>query len=546
MRIYIILVCVLFMVLISIPFLYAFLSSDSDYAFGGFLFNPIDGNSYLAKMYQGWRGEWRARLAFTADQGKGAYYFVFYILLGHLGRVLNLPLIFVYHFARIACAGLLLVVIYQFLLAQKLPKKTLELVFTLTILGSGMGWVVFPFGVVTGDFWIAEAYPFLSSITNPHFTLGLAILLWLFLFPSNYSLVQKKNIHWRIGLLIGLAAFILGLIAPFGIIILLVVFSATLCFEIYSTILEQKERAQREVDKIKYYWTSLHEDERLSGYALKLLWLCIGGIPVLIYEYWIAYVDPIFSVWNAQNLTPSPAIWDVVLSLSPTLLFAFIGIIIFRQRENHFVILIIIWLVLGLALLYLPYSLQRRFMLGLFIPVVSLAGFSLAKLDSRSNPRWNYVIVFVLIFSLLTNIILILVALHGIQTRDPLLYLTRGESQALQWIEKETHPNALILASPQMGMFIPAHTGRRVIYGHPFETVNAQAEETAVLAFYQGNLPGSIPPSSFLVDREIDFVFYGPREKKLGDISSISNLVLVYQSQEVEIYSIDIAGERIQ
>ena len=41
----------------------------------------------------------------------------------------------------------------------------------------------------------------------------------------------------------------------------------------------------------------------------------------------------------------------------------------------------------------------------------------------------------------------------------------------------------LILSSPEMGLFIPAQTGRRVLYGHPFETVNADAEKDLVLVF---------------------------------------------------------------
>ena len=49
----------LFVALISASYLWAYQSSGNEYEFGGFLLNPIDGNSYLAKMYQGWLGNWR-------------------------------------------------------------------------------------------------------------------------------------------------------------------------------------------------------------------------------------------------------------------------------------------------------------------------------------------------------------------------------------------------------------------------------------------------------------------------------------------------------
>ena len=62
-------VIILALVSLSGPFLYAWENSGEDTVFGGFLFNPIDGNSYLAKMYQGWRGDTQFTLPYTAEPG---------------------------------------------------------------------------------------------------------------------------------------------------------------------------------------------------------------------------------------------------------------------------------------------------------------------------------------------------------------------------------------------------------------------------------------------------------------------------------------------
>ena len=65
----------IFLAAICIPYVIAFLASGKDFAFAGFLLNVGDGNSYLAKMYEGWNGSWRFTLPYTANPGQGGYIF---------------------------------------------------------------------------------------------------------------------------------------------------------------------------------------------------------------------------------------------------------------------------------------------------------------------------------------------------------------------------------------------------------------------------------------------------------------------------------------
>ena len=71
---------------IVLPFVIAALVGGPQRVFVGFLFNPIDGATYLAKMYEGLMGQWRFTLPYTAEPGQGAYLFLFYLFLGHLAR----------------------------------------------------------------------------------------------------------------------------------------------------------------------------------------------------------------------------------------------------------------------------------------------------------------------------------------------------------------------------------------------------------------------------------------------------------------------------
>src|SRR5688572_29889563 len=91
----------LFLLLQALPFVSAQASSDSAHEFGGFLLNPTDGFSYLAKMRQGYDGAWSFTLPYTAEPGQGAAINMYYLLLGHVARGLGWSLVLTFHAARL-------------------------------------------------------------------------------------------------------------------------------------------------------------------------------------------------------------------------------------------------------------------------------------------------------------------------------------------------------------------------------------------------------------------------------------------------------------
>jgi len=162
---------------VTLPYLAAALLAGEEYSFIGFLLNPMDGISYVAKIRQGWAGAWRFSLPFTAQPGDGAYVYLFYLFLGHLSRWMGLPALWMFHLARVVGAVLLLCSLFAFYrLAFGSRPDLCRMAIWLTAIGSGMGWVALLFGARPSDFWVAEAYPFLSMFTNPHLPLGLALI----------------------------------------------------------------------------------------------------------------------------------------------------------------------------------------------------------------------------------------------------------------------------------------------------------------------------------------------------------------------------------
>jgi len=496
-------VVLVFILMITLPYLYAAQAGDDAYVFGGFLLNPIDGNSYLAKMYEGWKGDVKFTLPYTAEVSEGGYLFLLYIGLGHLARIIDVHRMLLFHAARISSSLVMLASLHRFLRYTVVDRHVRLAAFTITVIGGGMGWVGLIFGLFTSDFWVAEAYPFLSSYANPHFPLGLALLLYLFTFPKKGNTLTSVD-WWKIVVV----SFVLGLLMPFGVVLVLAVLLGLSIWELYPRF----------------------SNFRDSYTVRRGFWIFLGGVPVLLYDLWVINQDPLLSIWNRQNLTPSPSLVDLLLSLSPILILAIFGIPeVFRTKESG-LRLLLVWSLVGLLLLYFPWELQRRFMIGIFIPLCALAASGLNKI-AKSTRAFTFLTTLLIVLIIPTNIIVLLASLQGAAKHDDRLYLTNGEIQAYQWIEINTAPDSIILASPDSGLLIPGYTGRRVIYGHPFETANADDELEQVKSFFEGD----INLTNALLNRA-DYLFLGPRERGLGSVHNLDQLPVVYESPDVTIY----------
>lgn len=499
-----------FLILVSFPYFLAYKVGGEGLNFGGFLLNPLDGNSYLAKMYQGKAGSWQFKLPFTTEPGQGAYLFMFYLALGHLARIINLPNILIFHLVRLLSSALLLWSLWLFWGEIFKDHRTRKLAFVLSVLGSGSGWLVMASGSLTSDFWVAEGYPFLSAYVNPHFTLGMALVLWLIHPKSN------KQTSWREVTACSIVALLLSVVNPFGVVIAIMVLGGEL------------------------FWALLQRFQVRAAVG-RILPVLIMGLPMLVYDFWVANHHPLLRIWNSQNITPSPAVGDLIISLSPAILAGCWGIVSWAKSaapgKHSTVTTLVIWLMLGLIAIYLPFGLQRRFMMGIFVPVAGLAAYGLESLAGLKKFPYRSGSFLLVLLSLPTNLVVIMIAISGILNRDTRIYLSGEEIQTMGWISTHTSPQDVILASPEMGLFIPAYTGRRVLYGHPFETIHATEQEKAVLDFFQAS-DWNEQQDIWLREQEVDYLFYGKREKALGELTIPTACQLVYQIGDVSLYRV--------
>lgn len=480
---WIVLLSVACLILINLPFIAAY--NVTDHIFNGTLINPLDANTYLAKMRQGWRGAWLFTLPYTSEPGEGVFLLPYYLFLGHLARWLGLSLETVFHAARVAGSFVMFLAAYNLILEYFKRWSSRLGAWLLFVFGSGLGWLATLWGGFTHDLWVAEFIPFLSTLVNPHFPLAAALQLWLF----KWMLLPNQHIRSRILRSI-IFVVLLVLIQPIGVVVLLGVVGAYTAWRVGHLRL--------------WRWTEFWP----------LLVLALFGLPYLGFVLWVTATHPVLRLWNAQNLTPSPNLVEALLAGGWPLLLSWAGLLFVGRRRNFYDSTLVGWYCVGIALVYLPLALQRRLSLGLWMPIVLLAVFGWREMFAlHFPPVWRRVLLGLLVATVgLSNLLVYAAMWVAINQREPAVFLTLDEAAGLNWLRDHAGA-AVVLASPELSLFIPARTEARVVYGHPFETVNAEFYKAAVSHFYEtGELP-SEPAVSYIV--------YGEREKALGQAPAL-------------------------
>jgi hypothetical protein len=516
-----------------VPYAVHWATAPEGSCFTGLVFNPQDGLSYLAKMHQGMRGSWRFRLTFTPEPHAGAPVYLFYLLLGHIACRTGLPLIAVYHIVRAAGGALMLLAIY--VLACKVDAGEVgapasqgqqRIMFLLASLGAGLGWLLGPLGAMTSDLWVAEAFPVYALQVNAHFPLSVALMAFVALCGIRVSLREQKagatggelgrrTLPWGVGLVSG--AVLLSAVQPFGLV---GTFGGLAAMLVAHAL---RERALP--------W-------RATGWTIGA---GVAALPYPLYMLWAIRSDPVLAAWNRQNVTPSPPLWDWAASYGLVLLLALVGAAFAARRGGDGDWLLLGWAGVTLAGMYLPLPLRRRLSLGLGLPLGLLAGMGWWR---RIRPRITHrrrglAQGVVVAFSALTPLFLVLSASVF---PTPWSYLSQEEWLALDWLRTEGEADSVVLSSPHTGALVPALSGQRVVYGHPFETLDAERRRAQVKAFWHGGM-GPEEKRAFLAENRVRYLFIGPSEMQIwdGDLDLPIALEVVYTAPEsgsVKVYGL--------
>jgi hypothetical protein len=498
----------------AVPYVIASGVAPDGTLFNGFLINPIDGFSYLAKMRQGFEGNWTLVLPYAPEPGPRALLYIYYVLLGHFSHFFSLDLIVTFHIGRILGATLAFYCGYLLIDHMISYPPVRWFAFGLILIGSGLGWLsLFFTNLVSSDILIPESIPFLVAYGNAHFPLALAALLAVVLM----ALGNTWKVWTRV-IVAGISGCIIGAILPFSLISLLVTLGIWCALEVWVYWRDPSSQVDRR--------TFLH-----AGTALVASF--VGALPWLIYDYWLSRSHPVISAWNLQNQTPSPNPSAYLLGFALLIFLSAFGILRERPWRTGKGRLILVWILTGALLLYAPLAFQRRLSLGLAVPLSILAAWGWESISMRADLRKPLAILVITLLSL-SNLLVMIAGISGVIQGESAVVFEEHELDSYRWIEENIPRDSLILAGEQTGNRLPAFAAVRVLYGHPFETPDADGQVVLVAGFFQDE----DADIASLRELGITWVYLGENERQLGQPAWLEVLELRWQEGEIAIYEV--------
>jgi hypothetical protein len=451
-------------VVTGLPYVYAYAVQPHGQVFMGFFYLGDDANTYLAKMRQGWEGAWSWQNRYTTESSPAAYLFMFWILLGHLAALFNLPLIAVFHLARIAAAFALMGAAWMFITHFVEDRLARRFAFFFCAIGLGMGYVIQAlghpvlFGHVTDtlDWRMPELTAFYSVLALPHFawsgvfaglgvaltlkaidrgSIGLAVLAGL-------AWLGQASIHPQMPILMGgatMVALVLRPASPRG-------------------------------------WVA-------AGVAFAI------PAPYILYSYLAFIGNPEVQRWtfHSKNALP-PEGFSLFFAIAPQLLLALTGLPAVLRRRKREDLFLVAWLVLLAAILYLPNpagDLRRRFLDAIYLPLVVLGATGLYEtlLPRLRSVRARALIPFSYVaFSSIGSAFLVLAPL-AVATQSQYVVST-AEYDGLNWLGGQ--PAGRVLSMPGVGLYVPAYSPDTVYVGHYDETFDYYSKTQKALDVLTG------------------------------------------------------------
>ena len=479
-----------------LPYLLAYLWTPAGHHFAGFFFIADDATTYLAKMRQGADGSWLWNDPYTSEPHGGVFLFSFYLLFGHLGGLLHLPLIAAYHLARIS-GGIALVIAADQLCRRVLPEHR-RLALVLVILGSGAGFLVQALGnpsllgsrVEALDLHLPEISGWYSILAIPHFAWATALIIAALLGLLRIAEAPA----WRLIGLTAAALIALTAIHPQMIPVIGLIWIA------YQGVLVA--------------WGERPLVRSLVAQAAPFL----ATVPLLAYNAWILFHDPTIAEWARQWRHQAPGPISLAVSLGLPLLAAILGMVIAWRRRDRGLALLLVWPPLVIALLYLPNvaNIQRRLLDALFVPIGILAAVGIRTLTSGLRRARARRIEAVLVTACcLSSALVLAIALRFASGAFGEAYIGDDSWRAMQWLSAHHLPGDRALSSPGAGQLLPAWSGVAVYVGHYSETLD-YFQKIRTLGDVLNPAEPETVVRAFLHDNGITLLYWGADEARTG------------------------------
>lgn len=501
----------------SIPFFVGKSSETVEWRFIGTYTDTQDYAVHLAMMQAGRMGEWTYQLRFTTEEHNPAFIRLFYILLGHISRWMHLDVETVFHLARWVFGLTALTAVFR--LFQKLFANDQALVwsaFFLAIFGAGVGWLQLLLGMPLDpispiDFWLIDAYALFSISLFPSFSFTLTLMAGALLLFFDYLENGKRSLILGVG---GMA-LTAQLINP----IAFAVIDIAMVGALFTT-----------------WWQKKKVDHK-QGIALGM----IAGvqIPLFFYNLIILTRDPIWSQFTRQNETLSPPVMYYIWGFLPFWVFAIFGAYKALREQNIYMASMMTWVTTAFLLAYAPVAIQRRFLLGITIPLAALAIHGLRYLMSSLPASFSFLIkrerlisfTYILFASISTLFLFLNSSIYTL-SRPSKLFYPHDLEDAIHWLDDNASPNDFVLAAVNTSQIIAQRSDLKVYVGHEMETLHFHNKESLMRAYYSGTIT-----NEWLSQTPVRWVLYGPSEMVVSSaFSPNEHLELAYQNNSIKIY----------
>ena len=525
---WVLLVSLAALTLTCLPYLLGWSLETPERYFGGCIFLADDCYSYLAKMERAALGEWLLQMPYTPEPHTRTLIYIFYVLLGKLSALTGLSPALTYHAMRLLFGLGLLLTVYRFLAEFTERLSVRRLAWLMVTFGGGLGWLLVVLGQSNWlgtpplDFYLPEGFAFLVLLGFPHIAAAQSLLLWGLLFLLRvWREPPLRNTHYA--LLSGLCWLLMGLIVPFYVAVAWAVAGAALL------ALALRKKPGFFISGATKTWF-LRREGLLAGLAALL------SAPAMAYSAWVFTSDRVYATWAAQNLILSPHPLHYLAAYGvPLLLAAFAARAAWRDEGPAW--LPLAWVAVVPLLVYLPFNLQRRLVAGAQIPLSLLAAWGAVRLW-RTRRRW--LVAALLATMLPTNLILLTGSSAWMFARPAPVFRAGAEIAALDWLAGQVNLDDVVLTAYDSGTYLPVRVGARVFLGHGLETVDADEKEVMVERFFSAATNDSWR-QWLLAEYGVDYVFWGPAERALGDFDPgrVAYLRPIYDGNGYSIFEVE-------
>lgn len=513
------------------PFLWVAVSNPAseDQRFMGALHDYANTAGYLSKMIQGSQGEWLGQYLHTPEPHNGVLIDSLYTVLGQLARLTRIPVIVLFHVARIGAAFFMYAGIYYLGATIWMRLRSRRVFFVLAVFSSGLGWLLAPLlnEFNFPDLLYPELYPFYSTLVNVHLPLAvgsMAILVSAIIEVLRPGTLASPTVSNE-GATIFCFSFLVTFLYPPGIVPIGIAFVVVLLARMLQ--------------------------HRGVSYGLRwILCLILPAVPMLLYYGTVIMYNPVVSqIWVNLNRDLLPPLWIFALSLGLPLLIALPGLYrAIRRFEQDGNQIMLLWLLAMVLLIYLTPVIQMSFGLGLMLAIAYFGTRSAEdywfRLIPRRRRRYRTLVALLPVISL--SLLVVLASpmpafLSGASRVGSSLMLETDYLRLFEWLRMRPDQNAVVLAAPQVGVWLPAWSGQPVVYGSAHQTLNAGQKRSVVEGWYRngdnGNCDALLDGTYTAHKRyQVQYVVYGPRERILGNAPCLTTLDRLVSFGSVQLY----------